>query len=91
MGNSASSVNNGSSVVATAATTTTQEQQAQRKTPNCKICCACPQERRARDECTLLRHMDECETEINSFYTCLLREGFSTEDVDALRRNTKKM
>lgn len=63
----------------------------QAKTPTCKICCACPQERRARDECTLLKNMDECETEIAAFYACLLKEGFSAEEVDALKRNVKKM
>lgn len=61
------------------------------KTPSCKICCACPQERRARDECTLLKNMDECEKEIAAFYACLLKEGFSSAEVDALKRNTKKM
>lgn len=62
-----------------------------KKTPSCKICCACPQERRARDECTLLKNMDDCEGEIAAFYTCLLKEGFSAEEVDALKRNTKRM
>ncbi|KAL7702922.1 Cytochrome c oxidase copper chaperone [Lotmaria passim] len=61
------------------------------KTPTCKICCACPQERRARDECTLLKSMDECEKEISAFYACLLKEGFSPEEVEALKKNTKKM
>ncbi|KPI84191.1 putative cytochrome c oxidase copper chaperone [Leptomonas seymouri] len=63
----------------------------QPKAPACKICCACPQERRARDECTLLKSVDECEKEIAAFYACLLKEGFSPEEVDALKRNTKKM
>ncbi|KAG5487748.1 hypothetical protein LSCM1_08114 [Leishmania martiniquensis] len=61
------------------------------KTPSCKICCACPQERRARDECTLLKNMNECEAEIAAFYACLRKEGFSAEAVDALRRGTKEM
>ncbi|KPA73420.1 putative mitochondrial Cytochrome c oxidase copper chaperone [Leptomonas pyrrhocoris] len=61
------------------------------KAPTCKICCACPQERRARDECTLLKSMDECSQEIDAFYACLLKEGFSAAEVDALKRNTKKM
>ncbi|GET85578.1 cytochrome c oxidase copper chaperone, putative [Leishmania tarentolae] len=66
-------------------------QQQSSKTPSCKICCACPQERRARDECTLLKNVDECKTEIESFYACLLKEGFSAEEVSALKRNTKTM
>ncbi|CAJ1015954.1 Cytochrome C oxidase copper chaperone (COX17), putative [Leishmania lindenbergi] len=61
------------------------------KKPGCKICCACPQERRARDECILLKNMDECEAEVSAFYACLLKEGFSAEEVNALKRNTKRM
>ncbi|TPP45053.1 TatD related DNase family protein [Leishmania donovani] len=68
-----------------------QDQRQSSKTPSCRICCACPQERRARDECTLLRNVDECETEIEAFYACLRREGFSAEEVNALKRNTKTM
>ncbi|KAG5488048.1 hypothetical protein GH5_08255 [Leishmania sp. Ghana 2012 LV757] len=66
-------------------------QQHSPKTPSCKICCACPQERRARDECTLLKNVDECETEIAAFYACLLKEGFSAEAVNSLRKGTKTM
>lgn len=62
-----------------------------KKEPTCKICCACPMERRARDECTLLKDYDHCEKEINAFYACLLKEGFSQEDVDQLRKNTKRV
>ncbi|EPY15782.1 cytochrome c oxidase assembly protein subunit 17 [Strigomonas culicis] len=61
------------------------------KTPACRICCACPTERRYRDECVLLKGTDECETEINNFYKCLLKEGFPQEEVDTLRKNTKRM
>lgn len=59
------------------------------KVPTCKICCACPAERRKRDECTIFRGMDECRDEIEGFYRCLLKEGFSAEDVDKLKRNTR--
>lgn len=65
--------------------------EARAKTPTCKICCACPAERRARDECILLKNMDECETQVNAFYACLLKEGFSEDEVNALRRNTKRI
>jgi cytochrome c oxidase assembly protein subunit 17 len=71
--------------------TTAKSGEAAPVTPTCKICCACPQERRARDECTLLKSMDDCESEIAAFYACLRKEGFSAEEVDALKRNTKKM
>jgi len=61
------------------------------KAPACKICCACPMQRRERDECVLLRGMENCEKEIETFYKCLLEEGFTQQDVDSLRRNTRRM
>ncbi len=62
-----------------------------RKTPACKICCACPQQRRARDECTIFRSFEECAEEINAFYKCLLDEGFTEDEVAKLRKNVKPM
>jgi cytochrome c oxidase assembly protein subunit 17 len=62
-----------------------------KKTPGCKICCACPQQRRARDECVIFNGMDQCEKEVSAFYQCLLNEGFSQQEVDALRKNTRSM
>lgn len=61
------------------------------KTPSCKICCACPNERRLRDECTIFKSLEECQPEVEGFYRCLLQEGFSQADVDGLRKNTRKM
>ncbi|KAH9598896.1 Cytochrome c oxidase copper chaperone [Trypanosoma melophagium] len=61
------------------------------KTPNCKICCACPAERRARDECTILRGLDACQAEVDAFYKCLLREGFSEDDVNSLRKSARNV
>ena len=60
------------------------------KVPNCKICCACPQERRLRDECTIFKGHDNCVEQIEGFYQCLLKEGFSSEDVGRLRSNVRK-
>jgi cytochrome c oxidase assembly protein subunit 17 len=60
-----------------------------KKTPGCKICCACPKQRRARDECTIFKSLEECQTEIAGFYKCLLEEGFSQADVDSLKRNVR--
>ncbi|KAH8605384.1 putative Cytochrome C oxidase copper chaperone (COX17) [Trypanosoma vivax] len=59
------------------------------KTPSCKICCACPAERRVRDECTLLKGVDACKEEVEAFYKCLLREGFAEDEVDKLRRSAR--
>lgn len=61
-----------------------------KKQPSCKICCACPQERRVRDECTIFNGHDRCTEEIEGFYRCLLREGFSDDEVNRLRSNVRK-
>ncbi|ESL11825.1 cytochrome c oxidase copper chaperone [Trypanosoma rangeli SC58] len=61
------------------------------KTPSCKICCACPMERRIRDECVILKGADACKSEVEAFYTCLLREGFSEADVKGLREAARKV
>jgi cytochrome c oxidase assembly protein subunit 17 len=58
--------------------------------PKCKICCACPNERRARDECVIFKGMEECNQQIESFYTCLLKEGFTQQQVDQLRKKAKQ-
>ena len=58
------------------------------KTPTCKICCACPDERRRRDECFIFKGAEACRTEIDAFYTCLLKEGFTQEQVDSLRKSS---
>ncbi|RHW73870.1 cytochrome c oxidase copper chaperone [Trypanosoma brucei equiperdum] len=59
------------------------------KKPACKICCACPAERQARDECTLLKGVEACQKEIGAFYKCLLHEGFSEEEVGRLRGSVR--
>ena len=58
--------------------------------PACKICCACPNERRVRDECLLLNaSLEDCREHVDAFYACLLQEGFTQDDVDKLRRNSR--
>jgi cytochrome c oxidase assembly protein subunit 17 len=60
------------------------------KTPTCKICCACPEERRARDECYIFKGAEGCKQQIDAFYKCLLREGFTQDQVDSLRKSVKQ-
>eukprot|EP00759_Apiculatamorpha_spiralis_P030990 PhF_6_TR32651/c0_g1_i1/m.48248/K02260/COX17; cytochrome c oxidase assembly protein subunit 17 len=60
-----------------------------KKSPTCKICCACPIERRDRDECVLLRGRENCNKEIEAFYKCLATEGFTKEDIDKLRKGVR--
>ena len=69
--------------------TSTPEPEAPKKSPTCKICCACPSERRARDECFIFKSAEACKSEIDNFYKCLLIEGFSQEQVDSLRKSAK--
>ena len=63
---------------------------APKKTPTCKICCACPDERAVRDRCVILRGPSKCPEEIEAFYRCLLKEGFTETQVDALRQDARK-
>jgi cytochrome c oxidase assembly protein subunit 17 len=58
--------------------------------PKCKICCACPAERRVRDECVIFNGMEKCIEPIEAFYTCLLKEGFSQDQVDSLRKRSRQ-
>ncbi len=56
-------------------------------TPTCKICCACPKQRQARDECVIFKGMDQCTEQFEAFYKCLLEEGFTAEEVQQLQKN----
>lgn len=59
-------------------------------TKECKICCACPETRAARDECVIRRGMEDpvCRDLIEKHFACLLTEGFTKEQVDKLRRSS---
>ncbi|PRP81624.1 hypothetical protein PROFUN_01131 [Planoprotostelium fungivorum] len=59
--------------VNTGANTTTQEK------PKLKICCACPETKRARDECIVLRGEDQCGPQIEAHKVCLRAAGFTIQ------------
>jgi cytochrome c oxidase assembly protein subunit 17 len=59
------------------------------KTPTCKICCACPAERRVRDECYIFKGAEACRDEIDRFYKCLLTEGFTEDQVNSLKKSAR--
>lgn len=42
-----------------------------------KICCACPDTKKARDECMVLNGEDACKALIEAHKVCLRKEGFS--------------
>ena len=39
-------------------------------------CCACPETRKARDECILANGEEECQSFIEAHKECLRKEGF---------------
>ncbi|WPT12765.1 Cytochrome c oxidase copper chaperone 1 [Picochlorum sp. SENEW3] len=53
----------------------------QEKKPTKKICCACPETKKVRDECIALHGPDseECQKLIEAHKACLRAEGFKIE------------
>ena len=45
--------------------------------PKCKICCACPETRKPRDECTMMYGEEKCAAQIEAHKACLRAEGFN--------------
>jgi len=48
----------------------------QKSTPTKKICCACPETKKLRDECILKNGESECRELIQNHMECLRKEGF---------------
>ena len=46
------------------------------KKPTCKICCACPDTRKVRDDCVIFKDEEGCADEIEAHKRCLRAEGF---------------
>ncbi|XP_030549748.1 cytochrome c oxidase copper chaperone 2 [Rhodamnia argentea] len=44
--------------------------------PKKKICCACPETKKLRDECIIQHGEDACKKWIDAHLTCLRAEGF---------------
>ena len=45
--------------------------------PKCKICCACPDTRKLRDECIVTQGEEKCAETIEAHKMCLRAEGFN--------------
>lgn len=45
--------------------------------PKKRICCACPDTKKARDECIVLNGEDACKQLIEAHKSCLRKEGFN--------------
>ena len=48
-----------------------------KKVPTCKICCACPDTRKVRDECIVENGEEKCAAMIEAHKVCLRGEGFN--------------
>lgn len=48
-------------------------------TPQKKICCACPDTKKARDECMIKYGEDRCGDLIEAHKVCLRKEGFDVK------------
>ncbi|KAG5191762.1 Cox17 protein [Tribonema minus] len=42
-----------------------------------KICCACPETKKNRDECMVMNGEDKCQALIEAHKQCLRKEGFN--------------
>ena len=42
-----------------------------------RICCACPETRKPRDECTMMYGEEKCAAQIEAHKACLRAEGFN--------------
>lgn len=47
------------------------------KKPTCRICCACPDTRKVRDECVIENGEEMCADKIEAHKACLRSEGFN--------------
>ena len=45
--------------------------------PKCKICCACPDTKKLRDECIVQNGEEKCASMIEAHKVCLRKEGFN--------------
>ncbi|XP_043199993.1 cytochrome c oxidase copper chaperone-like [Amphibalanus amphitrite] len=50
---------------------------AQNKPAKCKACCACPETKRARDECIVLNGEEHCRPLIEAHKQCMRDMGFN--------------
>ena len=61
---------------AAAAAAQTDKPSAEKKPPKCKACCACPETKRARDECIILNGEENCQPLIEAHKKCMRDMGF---------------
>lgn len=45
--------------------------------PKCKPCCACPETRKARDQCVITNGEENCQDLIKAHQECMRKMGFN--------------
>lgn len=50
---------------------------AEKPAPKCRICCACPETRKERDNCIVEKGEELCADKIEAHKLCLRAEGFN--------------
>ena len=61
--------------------------QEEEKKPSCKICCACPDTRKVRDDCLVFNGEEGCGEQIEAHKACLRAEGFKVRRLEQLARS----
>lgn len=56
--------------------TVSQPSQQTEEKPKLKICCACPETKKKRDECVIMNGEDNCKNLIEDHLVCLRKAGF---------------
>ncbi|KAL4233462.1 hypothetical protein ACF0H5_008143 [Mactra antiquata] len=59
------------------APTAVPEPPKQGEKPKCKPCCACPETRKARDECIAEKGPENCKDLIEAHLRCMRQQGFN--------------
>ncbi|KAJ1648944.1 Cytochrome c oxidase copper chaperone [Dispira simplex] len=77
MGASQSKTADSVSPVSQPTTTTTTSNNAGDEKPKLKPCCACPETKKPRDECVLMKGEENCQDLIEKHKACLRSHGFN--------------
>ncbi|KAK3919316.1 Cytochrome c oxidase copper chaperone [Frankliniella fusca] len=65
-----------SSIMGSPSAQTEPEKPAATEKPKCKACCACPETKKARDECVIEKGESECGDLIEAHKKCMRSLGF---------------
>eukprot|EP00588_Corethron_pennatum_P014405 CAMPEP_0194279558 /NCGR_PEP_ID=MMETSP0169-20130528/13997_1 /TAXON_ID=218684 /ORGANISM="Corethron pennatum, Strain L29A3" /LENGTH=79 /DNA_ID=CAMNT_0039023997 /DNA_START=60 /DNA_END=299 /DNA_ORIENTATION=- len=77
MGNKQSSTDNSSEEAKLPSVTSIKKEPPKVGKSGKKICCSCPETKKLRDECVVMKGEEECADVIEKHKTCLRAEGFT--------------